>query len=1321
MTCSVIAGVAPLVTVAYDLPVDCDYDNTMDNLPTCEEDVEDEEYANTENEDSPQEEECVDADDTNPANYTQQNIELYNIQASSFEQLEALHSAALDILNNTVVATFPRSVYRGSFFVTAPQMDAFLAAMAPAEAVLSGDIGINEATAVSDLAAAILAITAAQIPGENHGMRSNFDGFDFVAEMGVGWNLGNALEAGGFPYGSERNLAGQCETTWGSPIITESMIDYVITAGFNTIRIPITWQNHIGPGPDYRITDHRMNRVEEIVNWVLERDAIAMINMHHDTWKNLSNVTGSGSGDVQPWTPQEAAAIEAQIVAVWTQIAERFAGYDDRLIFNALNEPREYGAFNQWIGGSAQAREVLNQRNQLIVNTIRETGGNNAYRFISVPTYAAGTNPTSMQGFRRPNDPTDPNYEMRRIILQVHSYEPGGLSLGENNWTDARRNSIEHIFAGPNRVRATAVREGRPGATYDNFATHAMPVIMGEFAWINNNNPISRAIHAQYYVYFFAQHGIATIWWDGLNKSPNTHESTGLLVRDAANPHWAFPNIVDAMMRGIAGESGLNHGSGLYIDPAERTLRIGITSSFTLRPYVLPLSGSQAISSWVSSDTAVATVNESGVVTAQGPGVATITGTATSGGHQASVTVTVRPDTTTRYNRMFDFETDGLEGIGMGDNDSITLDTSVARLGDGWDSNVLRLHNLEPASTDNINSVRDNGHFGWSNVSIRIPAENAPLIRRSNYVSFDFLIRVSDVTSSFNYMGIVLQTGTSFPGDQGWMGWWDERSNNLGTGFETITIDGEGFLWGTKQYFIGNHIQFMGTSTAINFGFRMQNFYYGAEIFIDNLTFTTGRTIPTSPEIPATDVVVTGVAISPDSARTHIVDGVMFIAEDATFLLPTQMTPEDATNQYTYFWQSSHARVGANRLTGEITGVTASNTVTNITTRSANSSIASPALPVIVSRGVTDLVHPMDTAVVIANDSITLPTPDITFVAGGGDVTEVDAVFWTSSDETIATVDENGVVTGVRGGTVTITVTSRVDWRRYDTIVVTVYAAPTITGPTSMILTEGYAATHTAPFAIDGNPTPAVSINNTHGGLITWDSGSNRLSIAAGLRPGSYVVTITVSNGIHQDATLVFTLGVSTLPATPPPPEVPLPPTVTPGADPAQLLPLIPRVTQLEQEDDAQETYQETYYEAYSYDEYYKDDENLEDVTELLHRVVRFVMENLVYTIDGISHDNDVAPFVDTAFNRVMIPLRAVSEALGAEVEWLPETRTVEIVTATGIQVLVIDVPLPNGMGTPVIIQNRVFVPLRFVAEFLGAEVEWDGENRAAYVFVTLS
>lgn|GEM_PF-1504804 len=92
------------------------------------------------------------------------------------------------------------------------------------------------------------------------------------------------------------------------------------------------------------------------------------------------------------------------------------------------------------------------------------------------------------------------------------------------------------------------------------------------------------------------------------------------------------------------------------------------------------------------------------------------------------------------------------------------------------------------------------------------------------------------------------------------------------------------------------------------------------------------------------------------------------------------------------------------------------------------------------------------------------------------------------------------------------------------------------------------------------------------------------------------------------------------------------------------------------------------------------------------------------------------AVFIDPATDRAMIPLRHIAETLGAQVEWNNETRTVTIFTADGIVTLTIDQPLPDGMGSAIIIDDLTFVPLRFVASALGVDVEWDAEARAVHI-----
>ena len=150
----------------------------------------------------------------------------------------------------------------------------------------------------------------------------------FVYDMKVGWNLGNTLDStrGG-------------ETGWGNPKTTQAMIDALKEMGFKTVRIPVTWQSQLGPAPDYTINKEFLDRVEEVVNYVLKDGMYAIVNTHHDGWVRL-NAAGQAQGT------NEAAI-------VWSQIATRFKNYSDYLIFETFNEPK--GAQNQYSGGTPEA------------------------------------------------------------------------------------------------------------------------------------------------------------------------------------------------------------------------------------------------------------------------------------------------------------------------------------------------------------------------------------------------------------------------------------------------------------------------------------------------------------------------------------------------------------------------------------------------------------------------------------------------------------------------------------------------------------------------------------------------------------------------------------------------------------------------------------------------------------------------------------------------------------------------------------------------------------------------------------------------------
>ncbi len=113
---------------------------------------------------------------------------------------------------------------------------------------------------------------------------------------------------------------------------------------------------------------------------------------------------------------------------------------------------------------------------------------------------------------------------------------------------------------------------------------------------------------------------------------------------------------------------------------------------------------------------------------------------------------------------------------------------------------------------------------------------------------------------------------------------------------------------------------------------------------------------------------------------------------------------------------------------------------------------------------------------------------------------------------------------------------------------------------------------------------------------------------------------------------------------------------------------------------------------------------------------LHFAIDKSSYTKNNTVFENDIAPFISTD-NKTMMPLRVVAEGLGAEVNWIAETRTV-IITKNGATVsLTINETLPGDLGTAIIVNDRTFVPLRYVAEKLGANVVWDATDRTVRIY----
>ncbi len=339
---------------------------------------------------------------------------------------------------------------------------------------------------------------------------------EITAMMTTGWNLGNTFDA---TNGSNNGYALDAETSWGQPETTQEMITAVRKAGFNTIRIPVSWGKHSNFKEDpenFTISEEWMARVKEVVDYCYNEDLFVILNIHHDN--NSGNII---------YTLKDDGKSEFFIRGVWRQIAEAFKDYDQHLVFEIMNEPRLVGTSYEWYfnpdAPPAQvipALEMLNKFNQIGVDEIRGNGSaENKDRVIMCPGYAACKEGCMTSYFQMPTDET-PN----RLALSLHAYRPYDLCLGSvSTWKDSYSSEIKAYFKD----------------VYEKFiAGMGIPVIIGEescsarFKRNVYSNQEDRLKWVEAYYSVIKEYGMPAVLWDNNVFKSNAGEAHGHFNRE---------------------------------------------------------------------------------------------------------------------------------------------------------------------------------------------------------------------------------------------------------------------------------------------------------------------------------------------------------------------------------------------------------------------------------------------------------------------------------------------------------------------------------------------------------------------------------------------------------------------------------------------------------------------------------------------------------------------------------------------------------------------------------------------------------------------
>ena len=350
--------------------------------------------------------------------------------------------------------------------------------------------------------------------------------FEYLKDEGitVGWNLGNTLD-------SYNNHGIGDETTWGNPAANQELMNGVKAAGFDIIRIPVTWMGHVGRAPDHIITPARLKRAADVVDMARNAGLKVIINLHHDG-------STSSEGKEEGWlsirksyrNKAEYDRITHQFTRLWEQIAAYFKNYGDWLMFESFNELHDggWGWSTDFKMFPQQQTDIINRWNQIFTDKVRASGGNNEQRYLLIPAYCSSFQQTLSDSFVLPSDPTPD-----KLIVTFHYYDPYEFGILGNRveWgTPRERQKTEEDFA-PFKPR---------------YIDRNIPVILGECGAVLQLYPGDPAKEAQarqnrleYVTHIFSvakKYGIIPIYWDNGSTRGNG-EKFGLLNRRTGLPN----------------------------------------------------------------------------------------------------------------------------------------------------------------------------------------------------------------------------------------------------------------------------------------------------------------------------------------------------------------------------------------------------------------------------------------------------------------------------------------------------------------------------------------------------------------------------------------------------------------------------------------------------------------------------------------------------------------------------------------------------------------------------------------------------------------
>ncbi|MFC7290156.1 glycoside hydrolase family 5 protein [Hirschia litorea] len=295
-------------------------------------------------------------------------------------------------------------------------------------------------------------------------------------------NLGNALDAPN-------------EGDWTYRIEDEHL-KAIADAGFQSVRVPVRWSAHADDAPPYEIDPKFMDRVVHVVDEAIAHDLKVVLNVHH-----YLEIMEDPNAHVE------------RLEGMWGQIARRFAGRGDKIVFELLNEATEN-----------LTNTKLEKINAALVVKVRNIVGAEPWIMVG------GDNWGNFDGIKNARIPDDP-----RLILTFHDYSPFEFTHQGATFTEQEFPTGKVWGSEKERDDALQLFED----ARELGIKRQVPIFLGEFGVINTVPQDERVKWTEAYRKAAEENGIGWCLWDF---------GAAFSIYDTQTERWEKP-LLDALLK----------------------------------------------------------------------------------------------------------------------------------------------------------------------------------------------------------------------------------------------------------------------------------------------------------------------------------------------------------------------------------------------------------------------------------------------------------------------------------------------------------------------------------------------------------------------------------------------------------------------------------------------------------------------------------------------------------------------------------------------------------------------------------------------------